>query len=212
MWIVSSVFLWCDACGVIAQRLHHSSGGEISPLCLRMMSKALLGGFCQHLPRLRVLLWRVNWARLSWGFLSNKVFLQEKKNQKGLFYLQIDGGQGTWFWFSRAFMDRECAHFIRQLLCFGLEFALAFAGLCESISLFWLELWSMPCHRFAVFELMRISCRKKKPKAAFACGLTRAAECFAPRKLPLVFYKPHRVAVPASCSRRSTFCPSTFCS
>lgn len=31
MSIVSSVFLWCDACGVIAQRLHHSLGGRNLP-------------------------------------------------------------------------------------------------------------------------------------------------------------------------------------
>lgn len=63
---------------------------------------------------------------------------------------------------SRAFMGWECAHLIRgrRLLCFHLEFALPFAGLCESISLFCLELWSMPRRRYAASEVVLRDCRK----------------------------------------------------
>lgn len=64
-------FFWCEACGVIAQRLHHGLGREISRRRLRVMLKASLRGFCWYMPRLRVLL------RLSpaGGFLRNELFL-----------------------------------------------------------------------------------------------------------------------------------------
>lgn len=168
---VSSVFLWCDACGVIAQRLHHGSGGEISPHCLRMMSKASLRGFCQHLPRLRVLLGRVNRARPRWGgFAQGLVSTKKIKKNKSLLNLQTGGGWGAWFLFARAFMGRECAHLIRarRLLCFRLAFALAYAGLCESISLCWLELRSMPRHRYTASELMPHRLQEEKPNATAA--------------------------------------------
>lgn len=86
-------------------------------------------------------------------------------------------------------MGQECAS-DRQLLCFGLEFALAFAGLCESISLFWLELWSMPRHRFAAIELMPHELQEAKTKGGKCLWTDRAAECLAPGSCRLSFANP----------------------
>lgn len=183
------------------------------------MSKASLRGFCQHLPRLRVLLGRVDRARPRWGGVCTRIgFYEKNKKNKSLLNLQTGGGWGAWFLFARAFMGRECAHLIRarRLLCFGLAFALACAGLCESISLCWLELRSMPRHRCTASELMPHRLQEEKPNATAAkkqknsaCGLTDLQSVWLPG-VAACLLQPHRVAVPASCSRRSTLCPSTF--
>lgn len=104
------------------------------------------------------------------GVCTRIGFYEKNKKNKILLNLQTGGGWGAWFLFARAFMGRECAHLIRarRLLCFRLAFALAYAGLCESISLCWLELRSMPRHRYTASELMPHRLQEEKPNATAA--------------------------------------------
>lgn len=135
------------------------------------------------------------------GVCTRIGFYEKNKKNKSLLNLQTEGGWGAWFLFARAFMGRECAHLIRarRLLCFRLAFALAYAGLCENISLCWLELWSMPHHRYTASELIPHRLQGEKPNATATkkkqCLWTdRPAECLAPRSCRLSF------ATPPSCS------------